>query len=189
MLGGDDNNDDLADLLAECGNQVNPPVARGPPPPLPPPGTATGGFSRSSDSQRHMTSTDATVKAVLDQNNRLMEALLGQSQESEGKRKTREVSYSPQEPVLLLDECYRLEDDAHDKIDTKLRQKLRPINVSPENYWVKGAFKHVEQPILGAALFTEHLMPNHVNKKTICKMHLGARKLESNEFLHSQYAM
>ena len=68
-----------------------------------------------------------------------------------------------QEPVVLFQEEYRLEDDAHEKIDCWLRQNLRPINVCPTTYWTKGKFEHRDGPIRGGALYLEHIMPGIVN--------------------------
>ena len=87
-----------------------------------------------------------------------------EKEESLVKRKNKEEStVSPQEPVMFLEEAYKIEDDAHETIDTKLRQRLRPINADPKEWWVKGAFNRVETPVLGASLYTEHLMPGMVS--------------------------
>ena len=169
MLGGDDA-DDLDNIINECNNQPE-----------------RVGLFRASAEASHMqareeavttpqlssTNNDsATVQALLAQNSKLMEALLSQNQTVEVKRKAQEeVSYSPQDPILLFEEAYRLEDDAHEKIDTHLRQKLRPINAPPESYYTKGAFRRVERPIPGETLYTEHIMPNQVNPAMKCKMH------------------
>ena len=112
MLGGDDCEDNLEEILAEVQNQVDRPEPSGSSRTPRNVGTAPRRVQQSAQS------TDATVQAVLDQNSRLMEALLGQGQEHEGKRKTREFSHSPQEPVLLFEESYRIEDDGHEKIGT-----------------------------------------------------------------------
>merc|ERR1712082_512130 len=94
------------------------------------------------------------------------------TEEGGSKRKTKEeISYHPQDPLLVDEEAYKIKDDAHDYIDTALRQKLRPINVCPSTYWKKGAFKQVERPILGSAIYIEHIMPGNVNESTICKTH------------------
>ena len=108
------------------------------------------------------------------------------SREKEGqaKRKSKEETIStPQEPIMFLEEAYRIEDDAHETIDTKLRQKLRPINADPKSWWVKGAFNKVESPILGASLYTEHLMPGAVAEKTIMMAHDRGAHLELKNFL------
>ena len=109
----------------------------------------------------------------------------GESKDEEGgsKRKREESSYSPQEPVVFLDEAYSINDDAHEKVDTVLRQKLRPINAAPSTYWVKGAFKQVERPIIGASLYLEHIMAGHVNEATICKAHDRCAYIEIKNFL------
>ena len=36
------------------------------------------------------------------------------------KRKLKEDNHDPEEPIMLLEESYRLEDDAHQAIDFKL---------------------------------------------------------------------
>ena len=64
------------------------------------------------------------------------------------KRKERSsINYDPEEPYLLVKECFNIQDDAHEHIDTDLRQQLRPINDCPKTYWKKGAFKQVERPL------------------------------------------
>ena len=85
------------------------------------------------------------------------------------KRQRDEGDIKPQEPVTVSLENYKVEDDAHDKIDFKLRQLLRPINADPKEYWQKFCFKSVERPILGSAVFLEHLMAGTINEKTLCK--------------------
>ena len=85
------------------------------------------------------------------------------------KRQRDEGDIKPQEPVTVSLENYKVEDDAHDKIDFKLRQLLRPINKDPKEYWQKFSFKSVERPILGSAVFLEHLMAGTINEKTLCK--------------------
>jgi hypothetical protein len=105
------------------------------------------------------------------------------AEESSSKRKaSTEISYHPQEPFLFLEESYKIEDDAHEKIDTILRQRLRPINVDPKQYWVKGAFKQVERPIIGA-VFLDHILGGTVAESTICKMHDRCAFLELKNFL------
>ena len=108
------------------------------------------------------------------------------SREKEGqvKRKSKEETVSsPQEPIMFLEEAYRIEDDGHETIDTKLRQKLRPINADPKTWWVKGAFNKVESPVLGASLYTEHLMPGAVAEKTIMMAHDRGAHLELKNYL------
>ena len=61
----------------------------------------------------------------------------------EGKREKSEVSYHPQDPVLI-DENYKLLDDAHDNINTMIRQKIRPINMAPGSWWTKGSLRQLE---------------------------------------------
>ena len=88
------------------------------------------------------------------------------------KRKLREeICYYPQDPVMILEPNYNLKDDAHDTLDLKLMQRLRPINACPFTYYKKGAFERVERPIHGRGLFTEHLMPASVHEGTVCRMH------------------
>ena len=161
MLGDDE--EDLRELVEACSNQVERPdirdrdaVSRQQPPVA---STSAGGAG----------GIDPTVKALLEQNNQLMEMVRQAKDGESSKRKERqEVSHSPEEPIMLFDEAYHLEDDGHEKLDLKLRQRLRQINADPTTYWIKGAFKTVDRPIRGAALYMEHLMPNHINEKTIC---------------------
>ena len=66
------------------------------------------------------------VHDVLQWNAKLIEVVTRQQddqkqEEGLGKRKNMEdISYQPQEPVLLLEESYRIEDDGHGKVDTLL---------------------------------------------------------------------
>ena len=105
-------------------------------------------------------------------------------EEGQAKRKNKEESTtSPQEPIMILEESYRIEDDGHETLDTKLRQRLRPINADPKVWWVKGAFNRVESPVLGASLYTEHLMPGMVAEKTILMSHDRGAHIELKNFL------
>ena len=105
-------------------------------------------------------------------------------EESQTKRKNKEESTtSPQEPIMILEESYRIKDDGHKTLDTKLRQRLRPINADPKIWWVKGAFNRVESPVLGASLHTEHLMPGMVAEKTILMAHDRGAHIELKNFL------
>ena len=99
------------------------------------------------------------------------------------KRKREEVSYHPQEPVLISENAYKIEDDGHVVLDLKLRQKLRPINCDPKEYWVKGALSQVERPILGASMYLEHLMPGAINEATLCKAHDRCSFMELKNYL------
>ena len=100
------------------------------------------------------------------------------------KRKNKEESTTtPQEPIMILEESYRIEDDGHETLDTKLRQRLRPINADPKVWWVKGAFNRVESPVLGASLYTEHLMPGMVAEKTILMSHDRGAHIELKNYL------
>ena len=123
------------------------------------------------------------MRALIDQNNRLMEMVKQQTEEPAKRKEREEVSYATQEPVLLFYESYQIEDDAHDKIDTFLRQNLRPINVDPATYWTKTAFKRVDRPIRGSALYLEHIMPTHVNENTICKAYDRCAIIELKNYL------
>ena len=111
---------------------------------------------------------------MLQQTSKLIEIISNQHQRTEEdgqkRKKGEEINYNPQEPVLLFEESYKIEDDGHNKIDTSLRQRLRPINTDPAEWWVKGAFKRVDRPILGAALYLEYLIPGSVNEWTHCKV-------------------
>ena len=74
----------------------------------------------------------SSISSVLQQSNQLMAMMMRKDGESKGeedtsrKRKLKEDNHSPEEPIMLLEESYRLEDDAHQTIDFKLRQRLRP---------------------------------------------------------------
>ena len=108
-----------------------------------------------------------------EQNRQLLKLLEGQTKDKsqdESKRKREEISYHPQDPVVFQED-YKIDDDAHGKLDTVLRQRLWPINVCPKEYWIKGAFRQVERPIIGASIFLEHIMPGAVNEATLCKHH------------------
>ena len=83
----------------------------------------------------------------------------------------------------MFKESYDVEDDAHEKVDVVLRQRLRPINADPESYWKKGSFKECERPILGSSLYLEHVMPGSVNEATICKSHHRVAPVEIKNFL------
>ena len=43
-------------------------------------------------------------------------------------KRSDEASYSPEEPVTVLLEGYKVEDDAHSKLELSLRQRLCPVN-------------------------------------------------------------
>ena len=164
MLGGDEDN--LDDLIEACRNQVEGPEVRANPQSS---GSAQPGGPDDGEGYQAVPSQsralDPTVQALLDQNNCLMQELVKQRQAEPMKRKEKsEVSYAPQEAVMLYYESYRIEDDAETKIDTQLRQNLRPINSDPMEYWTKGAFKQVDRPIRGSAMYLEHIMPGHVNE-------------------------
>ena len=193
MIGGGE--DDIDELLEACGTVVDRPPARGPSSsqggsqvctsrvaaePLPA-STNQGGAAN-----EHILSS---ISSVLQQSNQLMAMMMKKGDESKGeedntrKRKLKEDNHNPEEPIMLLEESYRLEDDAHQAIDFKLRQRLRPINVDPASYWVKGTFRQVDRPILGALLYTEHIMPGYINELTACKMSDRCAHLEIKNFL------
>ena len=167
MLGGDDADDDLDDILEECNRQPDVNINFGEQQQQ----ATSQGIERPSTSRLQDGGTDPTIQAILKQNEMLMAAFLNQSQGSSKRKTQEEVSYTPEEPVLLLEEAYRIEDDAHERIDTRLRQRLRQINAPPESYYSKGAFARLEKPILGDTLYLEHIMPNDVNSAVKCKMH------------------
>ena len=172
MLGGDDEDEDLEALINSCNDQIDqrPEMQQGSSQEQ---GMPSGRAPRIRRDE--MSQADLNMSRLLEQNNRLFEIITKQQEERKeesSKRKGREeINYSPEQPVLLLEESYYLEDDAHSKIDTKLRQRLRPINVSPDQYWEPGAFSQVERPILGASLYLDHIMAANINEATICKLH------------------
>ena len=140
-----------------------------------------------------VTGNNFMMKAMMEQHDKAMNMLItvirGKTDSNEReelgvKRKNKdEPSMTPQEPVMFLEESYRIEDDGHDTVDTKLCQKLRPINADPKTWWIKGAFNRVESPVLGASLYTEHLMPGVVAEKTIVMAHDRLSHLEIKNFL------
>ena len=119
------------------------------------------------------------------QNSNLLNLLMSDKEsggQQSNKRRREEVNYHPQEPVMINKEAYKILDDAHEVLDIKLRQRLRPINACPTTYWVKGSFKSVERPILGASVFLAHLMPGAVNEHTICKHHDRSAYIELRNY-------
>ena len=168
MLGGEDDDDDLEEILQECNAQPNLQINFGNVDESAP---LNAREEPSTSDKPEAGLADPTIKAILKQNEMLMAAILNQSQGPEKRKTQEEVNYSQEDPILLFEESYRLEDDAHEKIDTRLRQRLRPINSAPESYYSKGAFARVEKPILGETLYLEHIMPNNVNPSVKCKMH------------------
>ena len=192
MIGGED--DDLEALIEECRTQVDtPPLmtgrTRGPTPERDSQiqGTSQEGSrletpSNSSQEQNHLTSS---LAKFIEHTGKLVEALSNKDERSrEGKRRLKEeVNLYPQDPILLSDPAYKLEDDGQDVLDLALRQKLRPINACPKTYWTKGSFERVERPVRGAALFLSHLIPGYVNEATICKFHDRCAFLEIKNFL------
>ena len=188
MLGGGDDEDDeeLQEILRACGNQVEAPQVRQLPAPHDDQSSSRVPSQEQLGQPQQGTSgmfLDPTVRALLDQNNRLMEMVKQQSDEPNKRKDKEEVNYSTQDPVMFFHEAYRIEDDAHDKIDTFLRQSLRPINVDPATYWTKSAFKRVDRPIRGSALYLEHIMQTHVNENTICKAYDRCAILEIKNYL------
>ena len=178
MLGGDD--DDLEALLEDCGDQVDRPRVRV--------GAERLNQITVQPQAQGLGMLVESINSLVKQNNELMRREERQNdsriEETRGKRKEREeTNYQPQEPILLLEESYRLEDDGHTVVDTLLRQKLRPINADPKDYWVKGAFRQVERPILGSSLYLEHLISCNVNEMTICKTHDCSAFWEIKNFL------
>ena len=185
MQGGED--EDLETLLQECGNQVDRPQIT-----LRRETTLTEGQSKEAQpSPREEGQMAFTVSALLRQNEKLMEVLSKQQELSRGtteeggtKRKTKEeISYHPQDPLMFDEEAYKIHDDSHDHIDTVLRQKLRPINVCPSTYWKKGAFRQVERPIMGSAIYLEYILPGNMNESVICKSHDRCAFIEIKNFL------
>ena len=173
MLG--DVEDDLEDLLEECGNQVDRPHMAREDEERPEREIRTGGTQQ--QNPEGIGRLVESINSLVQQNSELLR--LGNDRqgtsrdmESQGKRKDREeTNLHPQEPILLLEPSYRIEDDAHTVLDTHLRQKLRQINADPKDYWVKGAFSRVDRPVLGSSLYLEHLISCNVNEGTICKIY------------------
>ena len=128
----------------------------------------------------------ASLNTLVKQNSQLLEQLSNKEdskRESQLKKRNREENYSPEEPVTILEESYRIKDDGLELIDFGLRQGLRPINADPASYWVKGTFRQVDRPILGATLYTEHIMPGSLNKSVACKMSDRCAHLDIKNFL------
>ena len=186
MLGGDE--DDLDDLLRDCGNQIERPE-------MVEQSSARGESSNRVSTNRLDTPpgpsniSSTQLAQIIEQNAMLINLVAKQAKRPEDetpKRKAKEeVSLHAEEPTLLEIESYKIEDNAHDKVDTLLRQMLRPINVCPSIWWVKGAFKRVEKPILGSGLFLEHIMPRGVYEGTLCKHCDSWAVLEHKNYLSS----
>ena len=186
MLGGDE--DDLDDLLRDCGNQIERPE-------MVEQSSARGESSNRVSTNRLDTPpgpsniSSTQLAQIIEQNAMLINLVAKQAKRPEDetpKRKAKEeVSLHAEEPTLLEIESYKIEDNAHDKVDTLLRQMLRPINVCPSIWWVKGAFKRVEKPILGSGLFLEQIMPSGVYKGTLCKHCDSWAVLEHKNYLSS----
>jgi hypothetical protein len=193
MLGGAEN-DDISVLLAECRDQPDRPDnlllgdhgGHGVADEGPVLG-ARGGAGIDPSIAALMASQMEMNRAQGEMFKKLMEAQGSRrSSEEDGvtKRKVKEdISYHPQEPFPFVDDAYKIDDDGHEKVDTLLRQRLRPINACPTTYWKKGAFKQCERPILGASLYLEHIMPGSVNKTTICKHHDRCAFIEIKNYL------
>ena len=191
MLGVDGEDEDLASLLQSVNQEhqslfqpsTGQPESRQTMVDLTTPvGSQVGGFSFPSGGM------NCTLAMMLqqqqEQNKQLLELLKGKEKPTDdNKRKKDDISYCPQEPVLIVEAAYKIEDDGHTKLDLSLRQRLRPINACPKEYWVKGALKQVERPILGGSLFLEHLMPGAVNEATICKHHDRCAFIELKNYL------
>ena len=132
-----------------------------------------------------------SINRLLHQNNELLKMVAEKSQPSgdlesggqRAKRKTRDENYEPEDPVLILEESYRIEDDGHTILDTLLRQRIRPINADPKEYWMKDSFKRVDRPILGGSLYLEHIMNGDVNPGTLCKSFDSGAFVELKNYL------
>ena len=178
MIGEED--DDIETLLEQCRNQVERPrmAERQEAPAREPAGTINQAQPVATSSGRQGQGDNelsTTLKQFMEQTGRLMSAMAYREEKEEKEREKRkerlDVSYKPEEPYLHNYEAYCFKDDAHENLDLELRQMLRPINRCPTTYWVKGAFKQVQRPILGASLYLDHLMPGHINEGTLCKHH------------------
>ena len=177
MLGGEED-EDLEALVADCTSQVEAVtrVSQSQRPLLQEPPSRVQEPVHGSTVLQHEEFNQTHLSRLLEQNSKLFEIITrqqeqqGESSNNNDKRKFRDdISYNPQGPVLLLEEAYHLEDDAHSKIDTRLRQRLRPVNADPEEWWVKGAFDRCERPILGGSLYLDHIMTSSINDSTLCK--------------------
>ena len=200
MIGGED--DDLEALLEECGavverphlvaqTEVRPTLTRVQEVTVPSrtldPALQIQGPSNTPSRDGKL--ADSIERLVM-QNNELLK-LVAERQDpanegassSQSKRKSREEVYDPEEPVLLMMENYKVEDDGHYNLDTKLRQLLRPINVAPSEYWQKDSFKRVDRPILGGSIYLEHITNGDVHPGTICKSHDRGAFVEIKNFL------
>ena len=80
-----------------------------------------------------------SLSKFIEHTGKLMNALANKQETGEkgkdsGKRKQKEdVSHTPEEPRMLKEEAYNLVDDAHETIDTMLRQKLIAKGVKNSN--------------------------------------------------------
>ena len=156
MIGGDEDENDLAALLEECGNMVDRPAVSTPGPEPGPSrqqipriehgsGSSEGTHQGIGVGQGGMTTN---MEKLLEQNSQLIQLSAAEKQagssgsEGQGKRRRKEDELLLfQDPVLLLDDGYRIEDDAHEVIDFSLRQKLRSLNTDPSTYYKKGNFR------------------------------------------------
>lgn len=98
------------------------------------------------------------------------------------KRKANDVSYLPQDHVMI-DENYHIKDDGAETLDTMLRQRLRQPNADPVKWWKRGAFKQVDRPILGGVLYTKHIIGSNPAESTICKHYDVASHREIKNYL------
>ena len=137
-----------------------------------------------------------SIDRLLLQNNELLKMVAerhevtghGEPGRASSKRKSKDENYDPEDPVLL-DETYKIQDDAHTKIDTKLRQMIRPINADPKDYWTKESFKRVDRPILGQSLYLEHITNADVHPGTLCKSYDRGAFVEIKNFLSKNFGV
>ena len=185
MAGGEYEEESMLELLAQvAAEQGLPPnldTPASPYMPQPPSTTDQGALYGGPSHSFQVQPTVANMGPLADVFAKILETqqtMLGQVMANQGtagredkKRKADDTDHKPQQSVIFQTESLKIKDDAHTFIEFELRQSLRPINADPKDYWDKGTFKACERPILGAAVFLEHLMPGGINEGTICKSH------------------
>jgi hypothetical protein len=95
---------------------------------------------------------------------------LDSSNELERKRRTKEAEEEFEEEEIVLAELdHKISDNGHDQLDWKARNALKPVNLTPKDYWSKLTHPVVENPILGSKWVIDHLTPDDMNVATLMK--------------------
>ena len=72
---------------------------------------------------------------------------------------------------MLTDLDHKICDNAHDQLDWKVRNALKPVNLRSKDYWSKTTHHVVERPILGSKWVIDHLTLDDINVATLMKHH------------------